>query len=94
MHFKCTRIAEALGKMHQITVNQDAVCLLTEMLFRYCQVLATDLECFAKHAKRTTVTVDDVLCFARRNPKLVSLQDSRNLSILINPPSFVRVLAK
>ncbi|VDP90406.1 unnamed protein product [Echinostoma caproni] len=71
MHFKCTRIAEALAKSHNCTINPDVICLLTELVFRYHQVLATDLECFAKHAKRTTITVDDVLCFARRNPQLV-----------------------
>jgi histone H3/H4 len=33
--------------------------------------LAADVECFAKHAKRRSVTVDDVLLTARRNSSLV-----------------------
>lgn len=49
----------------------DIICLMTELIFRFHQILATDLETFSRHAKRSTVTVDDVFCFVRRNPQLV-----------------------
>lgn len=32
--------------------------------------MATDLESFSNHAGRTTVTTDDVLLLARKNPDL------------------------
>ncbi|RTG88281.1 V-type H+-transporting ATPase subunit G [Schistosoma bovis] len=32
---------------------------------------AEHLETFSRHAKRSTVTVDDVFCFVRRNPQLL-----------------------
>ncbi|KAH9592479.1 Centromere protein S [Schistosoma haematobium] len=49
----------------------DIICLMTELIFRFHQILATDLETFSRHAKRSTVTVDDVFCFVRRNPQLL-----------------------
>ncbi|OON17518.1 hypothetical protein X801_06644 [Opisthorchis viverrini] len=73
LHYKCTKIAEEVAKAQNCTIDLDIVCLATELLFRFHQVLATDLETFAKHAKRTTINMDDVLCFVRRNPQLVQL---------------------
>ncbi|GAA50432.1 centromere protein S [Clonorchis sinensis] len=73
LHYKCTKIAEEVAKAQNCTIDLDIVCLATELLFRFYQVLATDLETFAKHAKRTTINMDDVLCFVRRNPQLVQL---------------------
>lgn len=45
---------------------------LTFYVFIFCRIgiLARDLEAFAKHAKRTKVTTDDVILCARRNPFL------------------------
>lgn len=34
---------------------------------------ATDLESFSRHAGRTTVTTDDVMLLARKNPDLYDL---------------------
>ncbi|KER20178.1 hypothetical protein T265_11215 [Opisthorchis viverrini] len=71
LHYKCTKIAEEVAKAQNCTIDLEIVCLATELLFRFHQVLATDLETFAKHAKRTTINMDDVLCFVRRNPQLL-----------------------
>ena len=35
--------------------------------------VATDLESFSSHAGRTTVTTDDVLLLARKNPDLLEI---------------------
>ncbi|KAA3672472.1 centromere protein S [Paragonimus westermani] len=71
LHYGCTKLAEEIAEKQGCTIGLDIVCLVTELLFRFYQVLATDLECFAKHARRTTINVDDVLCFVRRNPQLL-----------------------
>ena len=34
------------------------------------EILAKDLESFAAHAKRSTITTDDVLLMARKSPEL------------------------
>ncbi|CAH8670279.1 unnamed protein product [Schistosoma bovis] len=71
LHYRCTKIAQEISNKEQCEVNMDIICLMTELIFRFHQILATDLETFSRHAKRSTVTVDDVFCFVRRNPQLV-----------------------
>ncbi|PTB79692.1 hypothetical protein M440DRAFT_1326553 [Trichoderma longibrachiatum ATCC 18648] len=43
---------------------------LTEMVWAQIESVAIDLETFCNHAGRTTVTTDDVLLLARKNPDL------------------------
>ncbi|KAM5342591.1 hypothetical protein ACJ41O_013557 [Fusarium nematophilum] len=43
---------------------------LTELVWNQIENVATDLESFSNHAGRTTVTTDDVLLLARKNPDL------------------------
>ncbi|KOS18481.1 putative fungistatic metabolite [Escovopsis weberi] len=43
---------------------------LTEMVWAQIENVAADLESFSEHAGRTTVTTDDVLLLARKNPDL------------------------
>ncbi|EHK50637.1 uncharacterized protein TrAtP1_011165 [Trichoderma atroviride] len=43
---------------------------LTEMVWNQIENVAVDLETFCNHAGRTTVTTDDVLLLARKNPEL------------------------
>lgn len=40
------------------------------MVWAQCESVAADLESFAKHAGRSTVTTDDVLLLCRRNEAL------------------------
>ncbi|KAH8891294.1 hypothetical protein GQ53DRAFT_648945, partial [Thozetella sp. PMI_491] len=46
---------------------------LTELVWEQIVSAAADLENFAKHAGRTTITADDVLLLARRNDDLRTL---------------------
>ncbi|KAL2212185.1 hypothetical protein CC79DRAFT_1364469 [Sarocladium strictum] len=48
---------------------------LTEMAWMQIENVATDLESFCNHASRTTVTTDDVLLLARKNPDLHSIME-------------------
>ncbi|KAF8567741.1 hypothetical protein P879_06327 [Paragonimus westermani] len=93
LHYVCTKLAEEIAKKQGCTIGLDIVCLVTELLFRFYQVLATDLECFAKHARRTTVNVDDVLCFVRRNPQLLNIlsdhHKQQTVRKKVSLPSFV-----
>ena len=45
---------------------------LTEISVQFIMLLANDLEQFSKHGKRTTISLDDVKLFARRNSFLLS----------------------
>ncbi|CAH8563248.1 unnamed protein product [Schistosoma turkestanicum] len=79
LHYRCTKIAQEIANKEQCEVNMDIICLLTELIFRFHQILATDLETFSRHAKRSTITVEDVFCFVRRNPQLIDYRCSRKL---------------
>lgn len=72
IHYTVGKICNEEGTKHSLGVSRETVALLTELTMRQAEMLSHDLECFSQHAKRTTVTVDDVVLCARRNP---SLQD-------------------
>ncbi|KAI8924570.1 hypothetical protein BC831DRAFT_464982 [Entophlyctis helioformis] len=40
------------------------------------ELMGSDLEAFARHGKRSGISVDDVKLYARRNPKLLAAIDS------------------
>uniref|UniRef100_A0A5K3EZK9 Centromere protein S n=1 Tax=Mesocestoides corti TaxID=53468 RepID=A0A5K3EZK9_MESCO len=44
-------------------------------------MLASDLEAFAHHAKRSTITVDDVSLFVRRNPHLRKFLEEKSAEL-------------
>jgi centromere protein S len=46
------------------------IAALTEVLWSQIENIAVDVEGFAKHAGRNTVTMDDVMLLARRNEGL------------------------
>ncbi|KAL0079535.1 kinetochore component CENP-S-domain-containing protein [Phycomyces blakesleeanus] len=61
--------ASSLGQ----TVTPEFIASLTEVVCRQAESMALDLEAFAKHAKRNTISMDDVKLCARRNPGLSEL---------------------
>eukprot|EP00238_Polyblepharides_amylifera_P004367 CAMPEP_0196575262 /NCGR_PEP_ID=MMETSP1081-20130531/4780_1 /TAXON_ID=36882 /ORGANISM="Pyramimonas amylifera, Strain CCMP720" /LENGTH=95 /DNA_ID=CAMNT_0041893517 /DNA_START=367 /DNA_END=654 /DNA_ORIENTATION=- len=65
---------------------------LATLTFDYAEVLAEDVLQFAKHAKRSTVTVDDVLLAARRNPSVQGLlaEKAKELGIESGPSTTKR----
>ncbi|VDL98592.1 unnamed protein product [Schistocephalus solidus] len=70
LHFECSKAAEKVTSETGVHLPGEVVGLATEAAYRFCQVLATDLEAFSRHAHRSTITTDDLLLFARRNPHL------------------------
>lgn len=48
----------------------SSIARVIRLLTRCTENVATDLESFCNHAGRTTVTTDDVLLLARKNPDL------------------------
>jgi histone H3/H4 len=60
-----------------VQVTKGAILTLTELTFLYATTsLANDLAAFSQHANRRTITSDDVLLIARKNPD--SLQAKLN----------------
>ncbi|KAI8597686.1 kinetochore component CENP-S-domain-containing protein [Dissophora ornata] len=56
-----------------VVITPQLVASLAEVVFAQAESLGKDLETFSKHAKRSTVNVDDVKLAARRNASLHDL---------------------
>lgn len=52
------------------------IAALTEMTWNQIRSVAVDLESFAQHAGRSTITTDDVLLITRRNDELYDIMKS------------------
>lgn len=71
----CTQEEQESSDGAQVT--KGAILTLTELTFLYATTsLANDLAAFSQHANRRTITPDDVLLIARKNPD--SLQAKLN----------------
>ncbi|TRZ19451.1 hypothetical protein HGM15179_007654 [Zosterops borbonicus] len=63
----CQEVAEDKG----VQFSKQSIAAIAEITFRQCEIFAKDLEMFARHAKRTTVTTEDVKLLARRSNSLL-----------------------
>ncbi|KFR00152.1 Centromere protein S, partial [Opisthocomus hoazin] len=63
----CRDVAEDKG----VQFGKQSVAAVAEITFRQCENFARDLEMFARHAKRSTVTTEDVKLLARRSNSLL-----------------------
>ncbi|XP_046880683.1 centromere protein S [Hypomesus transpacificus] len=70
VHFTVGRLCDSLGEDHEKTFSRQVIAALAETTFRQCDIFAKDLEAFARHAKRNTVSVEDVKLAARRSTSL------------------------
>eukprot|EP00037_Helgoeca_nana_P006977 m.63818 g.63818 ORF g.63818 m.63818 type:complete len:117 (-) comp17815_c0_seq3:3802-4152(-) len=49
------------------TFSKRTISLLGDLVYRQTETAAVDLQLFARHAKRTTVTMEDVKLISRRS---------------------------
>ncbi|XP_027299008.2 centromere protein S [Anas platyrhynchos] len=63
----CQDVAEDKG----MRFSKQAIAAIAEITFRQCENFARDLEMFARHAKRSTVTTEDVKLLTRRSNSLL-----------------------
>ncbi|CAG06985.1 unnamed protein product [Tetraodon nigroviridis] len=70
VHYTVARICERLGEEHRREFSRQAVAAITETAVRQCDIFSKDLEAFARHAKRSTVSTEDVKLLARRSAAL------------------------
>ncbi|KAI9243724.1 kinetochore component CENP-S-domain-containing protein [Phascolomyces articulosus] len=61
--------AAKIGK----TVSNEFVASLADVVYKQAEIMATDLESFARHGKRSTISMEDVKLCARRNESLYEL---------------------
>ncbi|XP_043852121.1 centromere protein S [Dromiciops gliroides] len=64
----CQGAADAKG----VKFTKPAIAAISEVTFRQCEHFAKDLEMFARHAKRSTINMEDVKLLARRSSSLLN----------------------
>ncbi|KAK9700918.1 CENP-S protein [Popillia japonica] len=70
IHLDTKQISKDVSKELEIDFDEAAVELVGEMVFKKLLLYGSDLEAFCKHARRSTVTPDDVKLLCRNNASL------------------------
>ncbi|KAK3784326.1 hypothetical protein RRG08_017900 [Elysia crispata] len=89
MYFTIKQISREVQDEMEVSISPQVLATLSESLNQQVQCYALDLENFAKHAKRTNISVDDVRLLARRNPALL-----QHLNCLIEEQSVQKETSK
>nr|XP_046239419.1 centromere protein S [Scatophagus argus] len=70
IHYTVGRICQQMGEDHHREFSRQVIAAIAETTVRQCDIFAKDLEAFARHAKRSTVSPEDVKLAARRSTAL------------------------
>ncbi|XP_035518600.1 centromere protein S [Morone saxatilis] len=70
VHYTVSRICQKMGEDHRREFSRQVIAAIAETTVRQCDIFAKDLEAFARHAKRSTVSTEDVKLVARRSTAL------------------------
>uniref|UniRef100_A0A8C8BB76 Centromere protein S n=1 Tax=Otus sunia TaxID=257818 RepID=A0A8C8BB76_9STRI len=71
VHYTVGCLCQDVAEDQDVEFSKQTVAAISEITFRQCENFAKDLEMFARHAKRTTVTTEDVKLLARRSSSLL-----------------------
>ncbi|XP_030319767.1 centromere protein S [Calypte anna] len=71
VHYTAGCLCREVAEDKKMEFSKQTIAALSEITFRQCESFAKDLEMFARHAKRSTVTTDDVKLLARRSNSLL-----------------------
>jgi len=70
LHYTVGELSKERGKELQVEFDKQLVAAVSSITHQYLDTCASDLQAFAKHAKRTVVQPEDVVLLTRRNPDL------------------------
>ncbi|KFP73421.1 Centromere protein S, partial [Apaloderma vittatum] len=71
VHYTVGCLCQELAEERDVQFSKQTIAAISEVTFRQCENFAKDLEMFARHAKRSTVTTEDVKLLARRSNSLL-----------------------
>ncbi|KAH1012749.1 centromere protein S [Dendroctonus ponderosae] len=80
------RITGEVGDQLGMKFESHALDLIAELTYKKLSLYGADLEAFAKHARRSMVTADDVKLLVRRNDSLKKLVDEKAQRLQENKP--------
>ncbi|KAJ8043119.1 Centromere protein S [Holothuria leucospilota] len=72
IHYTVGKICTELEEEMEVTFSRHIIAVISEATYKQSGIFASDLEDFCQHAKRTTVTADDVKLLARRSGTLAN----------------------
>ncbi|XP_060775393.1 centromere protein S [Neoarius graeffei] len=84
VHYTVSKLCQSIAAESEKEISKQAVAAIAEATFRQCEIFAEDLEAFARHAKRHTITVDDVKLLARRSAALSSHIQQKSEELALN----------
>ncbi|GIX85521.1 centromere protein S [Caerostris darwini] len=70
LHYAVGKICNESEEAFKVKFSKEFIDMLADLAYRQAGIFAEDLELFAKHAKRTTVNIDDVKLLVRRSKSL------------------------
>ncbi|XP_074017531.1 centromere protein S [Numenius arquata] len=71
VHYTVGCLCQDVAEDKDVQFSKQTIAAISEITFRQCENFAKDLEMFARHAKRSTVTAEDVKLLARRSTSLL-----------------------
>ncbi|NXI55138.1 CENPS protein, partial [Chloroceryle aenea] len=71
VHYTVGCLCQEVAEDKAMQFGKQSIAAISEITFRQCEIFAKDLEMFARHAKRSTVTSEDVKLLARRSSSLL-----------------------
>ncbi|KFP94306.1 Centromere protein S, partial [Haliaeetus albicilla] len=71
VHYTVGCLCQDVAENKEVQFSKQTIAAIAEITFRQCENFAKDLEMFARHAKRSTVTTEDVKLLARRSNSLL-----------------------
>ncbi|NXS97623.1 CENPS protein, partial [Jacana jacana] len=71
VHYTVGCLCQDVAEDKDMQFSKQTIAAISEITFRQCENFARDLEMFARHAKRSTVTTEDVKLLARRSTSLL-----------------------
>ncbi|CAH2011244.1 unnamed protein product [Acanthoscelides obtectus] len=70
----------------KVEFHQDVLDIIAELVYKKLVLYGSDLDAFQKHAKRSTITADDVKLLVRRSETLKTVVESKmNLLSSLKP---------
>lgn len=81
VHYTVGCLCQEVELDKQVHLSKQTIAAISEVTFRQCENFAKDLEMFARHAKRSTITTDDVKLLSRRSNSLLKYITEKNEEI-------------
>nr|XP_012804433.2 centromere protein S-like [Jaculus jaculus] len=81
VHYTMGCLCNEVALDKEVQFSKQTIAAISEVTFQQCEHFAKDLEMFARHAKRSTISTEDVKLLARRSNSLLKYITEKNEEI-------------